>query len=198
MNARARRPGLRGLAAAALLLAVAAAESASAQTVRVADLQPRQRQVFTRPAQPLRLSVNLTALQGYGGVTGVRFRLVSEGMAEFRSTTGACMAVPTRILSPRLTSTGELDFGSVFSLGDLNVERGRLAETRFYLVAEVAGLTGDDLFMRQADLKRYVVRGVRLVVRAPTGPTSPAQIKKIESRPEPHAKPSSAQCWTVG
>lgn len=202
MNAKRERCAWRRWALwAAVPLVFADASGLAAQTVvRLANLQPRPRQIFTRPLQPVRLTIDVNALNGYGGISRVRFRLVSKGAADSRNATSACMTIPTRTITARMTDAGELDFGPVFRLGDLNVSGGRLEETLFYLVAEVAGSPGDDLVMRPQDLNRYVLGGVRLVVRAPPVSPNPAQLKKIQPSPGAgsQSKPGGTrQCWTV-
>lgn len=194
-----RRRGLDAVTTAlALLLAAVGVGRLSAQTVRVADLEPRSFEVQTGPSQPLQLSVNMAALQRYGGIARVRFRIVREVLVEGQ-TGSACMSIPTRILTPRINATtGQLDFGQPFTVFDLDVKRGRLAEASYYLVAELAGAPGENLFLRPEDLKRYTVRAVVVVVEPHTDTPPLSLLKKIEADPGDQAKPGgTGQCWTV-
>lgn len=195
---------LRRAARWAALCAVAVSVRLPAQpTVRPAHLHPTQDEVATRPQTRFLLRISQQALAGYGGLEKVQFRLLWDVTPPPPSRSAAvpppCMAVPTRVVRPRVMPTGELDFGVLFDGADLRVRGAQLQEAVFYLVAEVEGQPGSNLLVSTDDLKRYVVSGVRLILQPPPGNPSPVQIQNIKSRQSKLGEitPTSGACWRV-
>jgi hypothetical protein len=191
----------RGWMRVAVACGVLAAARLPAQTVRVANLQPRQARIPTQPQKRLLLRIDPRALARYGGIGGVQFRLVRDQAPDRSAVPVRCVIVPTRPLPPPrvIEHTGELDFGVLFKGTDLSVAGDRWKESTFYLVAEVAGLPGQELRLSTGDLRRYQVGGVLLVLQPPSAPPTSDDLRQIRLRQsrEGRVKPAPQPCWTV-
>ena len=201
---RCSAPCFRLAAACALAVAV----RLPAQTVRVANLQPSEEEVSAQPDRRVLILFDADALEEYGGVEKLRFRLLwdvtppPQPRPPDRSAAPPpppCMVVPTRVVRPRETSDGEVDFGPLFTVADLRVNGERLQETVFYLVAEVEGVPGNSLLVHPEDLRRYVNTGVRLILQPLPGRASVQQIRTIilRQRQLGEITPTPRQCWSV-
>lgn len=170
------------------------------QTVlKVANLRPPGPTLPTQPQRKILLRINGQALREAGGLTRLRFRLVRD-LGRPLATLPSCAVIPTDTIPlPRLTTTGELDFGVLFRGKDLDLDGNQLRETVIYLVAEVAGVPGSELRVTAEDLKRYLDAGFRLVLRPPSGRPTQRQIRMVQQRLQ-HQRPivaARSPCWRV-